>query len=190
MRTLRSWIAGLFALGALLAHSRAGATEYTLDPSRTVVTFEMRSLGTLQRGGFSRTAGTVVLESSQERGEVDIVIDARSLEASNAATTKFMRGPSMLNTQAHPEIAYRAEHVVFLHGKPARIEGELTLLGITRSVALQISSYDCDGESSQRERCAIVATADVNRSDFGMTHYMLLAADDVRLAIQAEGVTR
>ena len=78
--------------------------------------------GTLQRGQFNRTAGTVTLDSVQERGELNIVIDASSLRASNAAATRFLRGPSMLDTEAHPEIAYRAGHIVFAHGKPARIE--------------------------------------------------------------------
>jgi polyisoprenoid-binding protein YceI len=96
----------------------------------------------------------------------------------------------MLNTEVHPEIAYRAERIVFSQGKPARIEGELTLLGITRSVELQISRYDCDDESVPGARCAILATASVKRSAFGMTRYMLFASDDVKLAIQAEGVLR
>lgn len=190
MLTRHSWLAALLSLGALLTHSHAGATEYTLDPSRTVVTFEMRSMGTLQRGEFKRTAGTVMLDSAQERGELDIVIDARSLRAGNETTARFVRGPSMLNTDLHPEIAYRAQHIVFSHGRPARIEGELTLLGVTRSVPLQVSRYDCGDESVPGERCAIVATASVKRSAFGMTRYMLFASDNVRLAIQAEGVSR
>jgi polyisoprenoid-binding protein YceI len=185
-----AWLAVLSGIGALLSHSQAGATEFTLDPSRTVVVFEMRSLGTLQRGEFRHTAGTVVLDCEEERGELDIVIDARSLQASNQATTKFVRGPSMLDTATHPEIAYRAERIVFSQGKPARIDGELTLLGVTRAVPLQVSSYDCDDSSESGERCAIVATANVKRSAFGMTHYMLFASDDVKLAIQAEGVSR
>jgi polyisoprenoid-binding protein YceI len=190
MRARHSWLAGLLGLGAFLSQHPADATEYTLDPSRTVVTFEMRSLGTLQRGEFSRMAGTVTLDSARERGGLDIVIDARSLRASNEATTTFVRGRSMLDTEAHPEIAYRAGHIVFAHGKPARIDGELTLLGVTRSVPLQISSYECDGASAAGERCAIVASANVRRSEFGMTRYRLFAADDVRLAIQAEGISR
>ncbi|HKS55754.1 MAG TPA: YceI family protein [Steroidobacteraceae bacterium] len=185
-----AWLAALLSLGALLTHPRAGATEFMLDPSRTVVAFEMRSMGTLQRGEFRHTAGTVTLDSAAERGELAIVIDARSLQARNAATTRFVCGPAMLDTAAHPEIAYRAQHIVFSHGKPARIEGELTLLGVTRSVPLHVSSYDCSDESAAGDRCAIVATAHVKRSAFGMTRYMLFASDDVKLAIQAEGVTR
>jgi polyisoprenoid-binding protein YceI len=190
MLTRHSWIAGLFALGALLSHATSGATEYTIDPSRTLVSFEMRSMGTTQRGQFSRAAGTVMVDSAQERGELVIVIDARSLKAANEATAKFVRGPSMLNTEVHPEIAYRAQRIVFSDGRPARIEGELTLLGVTRSVPLQVSSYDCDRELAMVQRCAIAAAASVKRSAFGMTRYMLFASDDVRLAIQAEGVSR
>jgi polyisoprenoid-binding protein YceI len=188
MLTGHTWLAGLLGLGALLSYPQARATEYTLDPSRTVVSFEMRSMGSLQRGEFSRTAGTVMLDSAAERGELDIVIDARSLKASNEATAKFVRGPSMLNTEVHPEIAYRAERIVFAQGKPARIEGELTLLGVTRPVALHVSDYDCDGEGDQR--CTLVATAYVKRSAFGMTRYRMFASDEVKLAIQAEGVSR
>jgi polyisoprenoid-binding protein YceI len=185
MLTRHSWLAGLLALGALLLHTPSGATEYTIDPSRTLVSFEMRSMGTTQRGEFQRTAGTVTLDSEQERGELAIVIDARSLKAASEVTAKFVRGPSMLNTAEHPEIEYHAQRIVFAGGRPARIEGELTLLGVTRTVPLDVSRYDCIDE-----RCAIVATASVKRSAFGMTRYMMFASDEVKLAIQAEGVSR
>ena len=188
MRTRHSWLAGLLALSAILWHVSCHATEFTIDPSRTLVSFEMRSLGTTQRGEFNRTAGTVTLDSTEQRGELDIVIDARSLKAGSEATAKFVRGPSMLNTAAHPEIAYRAHRIVFSSGRPMRIEGELTMLGVTRAVALDVSNYDCTVDLD--ERCTIVASAHVKRSAFGMNRYMMFASDDVKLAIQAEGVTR
>ena len=178
----------LIALAILCWHSSSHSTEFTIDPARTLVSFEMRSLGTTQRGEFNRAAGTVMLDAAEERGELDIVIDARSLKASTEAAAKFVRGPSMLNTAVHREIAYRAQHIVFSEGRPTRIEGELTLLGVTRSVALDVASYDCTDGADQR--CAIVATANVKRSAFGMTRYMLFASDDVKLAIRAEGISR
>jgi polyisoprenoid-binding protein YceI len=190
MPSRHTWLAALLVLGGLLSQANSHAAEYTLDPSRTLVSFEMRSMGTTQRGEFNRAAGTVMLDSAEERGELDIVIDARSLRAASEATAKFVRGPSMLNTAVHPEIAYRAQRIVFSAGRPERIEGELTLLGVTRSVALAVSHYDCTGEVEPAQRCALVATANVKRSKFGMTRYMMFASDDVKLAIQAEGVSR
>jgi polyisoprenoid-binding protein YceI len=183
MFTRHGWLAALLGIGGLLLHSRSGALEYTLDPGRTVVSFEMRSLGALRRGEFSRAAGTVVLDAADESGELDIVIDASSLTAGSEAMAKFVRGPSMLDTAAHPEIAYRAGRIVFAHGKPSRIDGSLTLLGITQPVSLQISGYVCEGR-----RCAIAASASLKRSAFGMTRYRLFASDDVQLAIRAEGI--
>ena len=185
MLTRHGWLAALFGLGGLLSHAQSGATEYTLDPARTVVVFEMRSMGALQHGEFSRAAGTVVMDAADESGELDIVIDASSLTAGSEAMAKFVRGPSMLDTGAHPEIAYRAARIVFSHGKPSRIDGELTLLGVTRPVPLQISDYVCE-----RARCSIAASASLKRSAFGMTRYRLFASDDVQLAIRAEGVRR
>jgi polyisoprenoid-binding protein YceI len=183
-----SWLASLIALTAIVGHASCHATEFTLDPSRTLVSFEMRSLGTTQRGEFSGATGTVTVDSAEERGEIDIVIDARSLKANTEATAKFVRGPALLNTAEHPEIAYQAQQIVFSEGRPARIEGELTMLGITRPVALYVSTYDCTGESDQR--CTMVATAYLKRSAFGMTRYRMFASDEVKLAIQAEGVRR
>jgi polyisoprenoid-binding protein YceI len=185
MLTRHSWLATLIALTGLLSHTDSRAAEYTLDPRRTLVSFEMRSLGTTQRGEFNRATGTVMLDSAAERGEVDIVIDARSLRANTGATAKFVSGPSLLNTAVHPEIAYQAQHIVFSGGRPARIEGELTLLGVTRPVALYVSEYDCNGEIDQR--CMLVATAYVKRSEFGMTRYRMFAGDEVKLAIYVEG---
>ena len=191
MRNRHSWLAGLLAFGAvLLPHAHARASEYTIDPQRTVVSFAMRSIGTTQRGEFGQTTGTVMLDSATERGAIDIVIDARSLTAGSEATARFVRGPSMLNTDLHPEIAYKAQRIVFAQGRPARIEGELTLLGVTRSVALEVSHYDCPGASAPAQRCSIAATASLKRSAFGMTRYRLFASDDVQLAIHAEGIRR
>jgi polyisoprenoid-binding protein YceI len=183
MLTRHSWLASLVAIAAALWHTGSHATEFTLDPTRTLVSFEMRSLGTTQRGEFNRAVGTVTLDSTEQRGELDIVIDARSLKAGSEATAKFVRGPSMLNTAAHPQIAYRAHRILFNAGRPTRIEGELTLLGVTRAVALDVSNYDCTGQLDQR--CTIVASASVKRSAFGMNRYMMFASDDVKLAIQA-----
>lgn len=69
-----------------------------------------------------------------------------------------------------------------------RVEGALTMRGVTRSVPLEIADYACSSELAD-ERCAIVAVASMKRSEFGMTRYRMFASDDVQLAIRAEGVS-
>jgi len=189
MLNRQAWLAALVGIGALVMHSEVGATEFTLDPSRTVVAFEMRSMGTVQRGEFRRTAGTVMLDPAEERGELEIVIDARSLQASSRAATKFVRGPSMLDTAAHPEIAYRAQRIVFERGKPARIEGELTLLGVTKPVTLKVHVNRVGTHSFSLKRVAgFSATTTIRRSDFGMKHLLPAVGDEVEVRLEIEGI--
>jgi polyisoprenoid-binding protein YceI len=185
------WRASLAAIGATFPALCAcsSAAEYTIDSAHTVITFELRSLGTAQRGVFNGATGTVTLDSEAGSGRIDIVIDARSVEARGEAMEKFVRGPAMLNVGVHPEIAYRAERVIFVEGKPARIEGELTLLGVTRGVPLAVTRYDCTKQVfPPRQRCSMIATTSFRRSAFGMTRYLVIANDEVKLAIHAEGV--
>lgn len=186
--TARILLATLVAL-LLARYDSAAATEYTIDSARTVVWFEMHGFGNRQQGKFDGIEGTVVLDPEANGGRVDIVIDARSLEANSEVVERMARGPAMLNVGVHRQIAYSAQRVRFVGGEPALIEGELTMLGVTRVVPLAVTSYGCTNEAtSGAQRCSLVATATFKRSDFGMTRYRALASDDVKLAIQAEGV--
>jgi polyisoprenoid-binding protein YceI len=185
------WCSILIAIAAatLTPCAQSSGFEYAIDPGRTVVTFEMRSLGTEQRGQFSGATGKVTLDFEAGTGAIDIVIDARSLQAGSERVSKFVRGPAMLDTQAHPDIAYKGERIVFAERTPVRIEGKLTLLGVSRAVPLAVTRYDCtDGSSAEQQRCSMVATASVRRSAFGMNRYLTFASDEVKFAIKAEGL--
>lgn len=176
--------------GLLFArYEPASATEYAIDPARTIVWFEMHGFGSRQQGKFDEIEGTVMFDPAANGGRVDIVIDARSLEANSEVVEKMARGPAMLNVRVHQRIAYNAQRVRFVGGEPALIEGELTMLGVTRIVPLAVTQYDCTSDGAAGgQRCSLLATASFKRSEFGMTRYRALASDDVKLAIEAEGV--
>jgi polyisoprenoid-binding protein YceI len=187
MRLLRSiWLTGIFVFAAMAGTPRvqAAAAEYTIDPTRTVVSFEVRNLAGIasQRGTFNGTTGSVALDAEDRTGRVDIVIDARSLEAGNAAVERFLRGESLLNVDEYPQITFTAARVLFENGAPRRIEGELTLRGVTRALALTVTDYGC-----RRARCTLTAVANFKRSEFGMTRYRTFTSDEVTLAIRTEG---
>ena len=167
---------------------RGNGERYTIDSSRTVVTFEVRSLGIFrQRGRFGRSSGSVSLNPRTNEGTFDVVIDARSIQAASAATLQVMRGTGFLNVEKFPEISYKAQRVIFNDGAPIRVEGELTLLGMTHGVPLLVSGYRCtaSGDWAQR-RCMVDASASFRRSEFGMTGSIPLAGNRVRLNIHAE----
>ena len=167
---------------------RDSAQRYTIDSARTVVSFEVRSLGIFrQRGWFGASYGHVTLDPHAAEGTFDVVIDATTIQASSDARLRIIRGSGFLNVKQFPEIAYRAEHLAFNNGKPIRVDGELTLLGVTHPVPLKVSAYQCTSPNYEPlRRCTMDASAMFRRSDFGMTGSMPLAGDRIGLAIHAE----
>jgi len=183
--------AGLVAFGAalLLLCRCSNAAEYAIDPDRTRVTFEMRTLGAVEHGIFNGAGGAVTLDADAGGGRLDIVIDARSVDAGSERMENFLRGAALLDVERYPEIVYRAQRLVFVGDRLARIEGELTLRGVTRAVSLAVTRYDCASQAfPAQQRCSMTATASFRRSAFGMTRYRFIARDEVTLAIHAEGV--
>jgi polyisoprenoid-binding protein YceI len=123
-----------------------------------------------------------VYDATTKSGSIDIVVDTRSVSAGSETEENFLRGPNVLDVEQHAQISYKAERIVFTDGKPLRVEGELTLRGVTRPVTLVVVDYTCSA------RCVLDATAVFKRSEFGMTRYMAVISDDVKLSIH--GVTR
>ena len=181
------WISAAAAV-LLKPCAPAVAAEFVIDPERTRVEFEMRALGGAQRGEFTDVSGTVGLDPRTESAQIDIHIDAGSVEASNGAVERVVRGPSMLDVGEYKDITYRAGRVTFADGSPTQIVGELTLRGVTHPIVLAVTRYECASSDDEPERCSMIAAASFRRSAFGMTGYRALAQDEVRLAIRAEGV--
>jgi polyisoprenoid-binding protein YceI len=166
--------------------ARSAAAEYTIDPDRTSIEFQLRSVGSLQRGHLTGAEGTVALDAAAGTGRIDIVIDTRSVASDNAGIEGVLRGPAMLDVQKYRQIAYRAERIIFVDETPVRIDGELTLRDVTRSVPLVVSRHTCTKTTPQR--CSLIANATILRSDFGMSRFKLLANDEVNLSIRAEAI--
>ncbi len=67
-------------------------------------------------------------------------------------------------------------------------QGELTMLGVTRPVTLEIREFTCGRHfPSFRNFCGADVHTTIKRSDFGMNYGIPLIGDEVRLAIEVEG---
>jgi polyisoprenoid-binding protein YceI len=182
------WLsATVMALRSLSAHSSEQA--YAIEPTRTVVTFEVHSVGLTKnqakhQGVFNAVTGTVMLDPQVGNGSLDIHISARSVQTGEAAIQTFVQGKGFLDVEEHAEIEYKAEHVLFVGQIPTRVDGELTLLGVTRAVPLTISRYSCRSGSAS-DSCVLDAVASFRRSEFGMDRYRAFVSDDVKLEIHS-----
>ena len=186
-----SFIALVLAAAASTSAIAAPVT-YNLDPGHTYPSFEADHMGGLSilRGKFTRNAGKVVLDATAKTGSVEVMIDATSVDFGHAKLNEHVKGPEMLDVAKYPTATYKGAFAKFNGDKPAVIEGELTLHGVTKPVTLQINQFLCKLHPMlKREVCGADASATINRKDFGISYGEAYGfKQDVTLRIEAEGV--
>lgn len=174
---------------AFLALPVWGQERFTLDPTHTFPSFEIRHQGiSTMRGKFNRTQGRVVLDPTGGRNLIEVVVDPASVDTGLDDLNQKLRGLSFFSTASFPEIRFTATQIDFREGKPVAARGELTMLGQTRPLELEIRDYACTLQFlTRRPMCGADVHATLRRSDFGMKFGIPLIGDEVKLAIEVEG---
>jgi polyisoprenoid-binding protein YceI len=164
--------------------AKAETTIYRIDRDVTQVEYVAHAFGVIhQRGRFADLRGTIALDPDTERGAIDFDIDARSVDSGWDLRDAFLLGEPMLDAERHPLIHFHSRRLVFRGGQLARIEGALTLRGITRDVTLTVSHIACasgSGDSSSPD-CQAHAATTIRRSAFGMDSFAPFLGDQVDL---------
>jgi polyisoprenoid-binding protein YceI len=181
-----------YLIAALLAASTASAfaQTYTIEPNHTYPSFEADHMGiSVWRGKFTKTSGTVTLDRAAKTGAVDIAIDANSLDFGHAKMNEHAKSKDMFNVEKFPTITYKGKSIKFDGDKPVAVEGDLTMLGVTKPVTLAINKFKCiQHPMLKREVCGADATATFKRTDFGLNYATPMFAPEVKLAIQVEAL--
>lgn len=165
--------------------------QYQIDPAHTFPTFEVSHLGFSQhRGRFNRTSGTLTLDRSAGTGELDVSIDAASIDTGHEALEKVLRSDGFFDVEQHPALRYRSKGFVFDGDRVRAVDGELTLLGATRPVRLELDHFHCAfNPLLQREVCGANAVGRLRRAEFGMGKFITFGlGDEVRISIQVEAL--
>ena len=85
-------------------------------------------------------------------------------------------------------MTYKSTSATFAGDVPTVVEGNLTLLGVTKPVALTVERFKCNPASATaKERCGGIVSGKIKRSDFGMKRGIPSIGDDVFLAFGFEG---
>ena len=179
----------MFALAAATPALAAPAT-YTVDTTHTFPRFSYSHFGySTQLSRFDSTSGKIVFDAAAKTGSVDIVIDAKSVNTGYATFNEHIQGEDFLDTAKYPTATFKSTKVIFKGDKPARIEGNLTLKGVTKPVTLTVTSFQ-SMPHPMLKKPAIGANAFtvVKRSDFGAGKYAPYVGDEVRIDIALEAI--
>lgn len=183
-----AWLAGSLAL-VTTVDALAEPRRYEIDPAHTFPMFEVGHLGfSRHRGRFNTTRGALTLDRAAARGELEVVIAAETIDTGHDALEKVLRGDGFFDVERFPELRFRSTRFEFDGDRVRAVVGELTLLGQTRPLRLELDFFHCGHHLLlQREVCGANATGTLRRSDFGMDKFVRLGVgDEVKLSIQVE----
>lgn len=149
-------------------------STWQIDPTRSRVAFAVgKRLFFVHRvtveGTFADVAGGITLDAAApERSHVAVAIQAASVTTGNAMRDKHLRGGHFFDVQRFPTIGFQSRTVTPLDPVAGhyRIDGELTIRGVARAVALDV--FAAPEQDPRAERLQFHATVTLNRHDFGI----------------------
>ena len=175
-------------LAGALPVSAAFADSYMIDPNHTYPNFRISHLGfSTLHGRFGATEGKLEYDPSTQKGSVEITIDAASVNTGHQKRDDDLRSPNFLNVVEFPEITFKSTAVKFDGDKPSSITGDLTIMGVSKSVTLDVTSVNCGEDPwTKAWTCGFDANTTIKRTDFGMNYGIPGIGDDVELLFGVE----
>jgi polyisoprenoid-binding protein YceI len=165
---------------------------YVLDPAHSRPTFEVTHMGfSTQFGSFQTVTGKGMLDRAGKKGAIDVTIDANSVRIFDPRLEPIVKGDKFFNVEKFPTITFKSNDVSFDGDKVTAINGELTLVGVTKPVTLKVTEFRC-GEHpfNKKPMCGGNAVATIKRSDWGITQGVttMTPGDEVVLRIPFEAL--
>lgn len=176
---------------ALLSTAAFAAPEtYNIDSKHTFPTFEVNHMGySIQRGRFDKTSGIVTFDKVANAGSVDVTIDVASLNMGFDEWNQHMLDEKFFNAKQHPTMTFKSSKFKFKGDMLTEVDGNLTLLGVTKPVTLKVDLFKCAKHPMlKKDACGANATATIKRSDFGMNAYVPMVGDEIKIALGIEAV--
>ena len=189
-------LAAALALALPLAAIAAPET-YTLDPYHTYPNFTVDHLGvSTMYGHFNKSSGKITVDRAAKTGSMEIVIETASINTGDTekgsrprTRDEHLRTADFFNVAEFPRATFKSNKILFSGDNPSGIEGELTLIGVTKPLTLTIDRFKCNPASgNNKERCGGNATGKFKRSDFGMKYGVPNVGDEIVLMVGFEAL--
>ena len=188
--TVLSAALALAAVTTTTTPALAAPETYVLDGTHTYPRFSYSHFGySTQMSRFNKTTGTIILDKAAKTGEVDIVIDTKSVDTGYGTFDEHIQGEDFLDTAKYPTATFKSNRVVFEGDKPVAVHGTLTLKGVTQPVTLTVTSFQAMPHPMfKKDAIGANAHTVVKRSEFNAGKYAPHVSDEVRIDIAVEAI--
>jgi polyisoprenoid-binding protein YceI len=168
---------------------------WTFDPAHSQIEFAVKHMMvTTVRGQFRRFSVDVEFdEENPERSSVAAHIEASSIDTGMEARDAHLRSADFFDAEAFPDLSFRSTNIAAAGGD-YRIDGDLTIKGVTRPVTLDAEIGGVVPNLQGGRRAAFSATTKISRKAWGLTWNValesggFLVGDDIRISLEIAAV--
>ncbi|MFR9788865.1 YceI family protein [Streptomyces sp. MB22_4] len=145
--------------------------DYTIDPAHTTIEFVARhAMVTNVRGGFQDFTGSLHLDGQDPtRSTATLDIKMESIDTGNADRDGHLKSADFFKIDEFPVMTFRSTKAESLGGEDYRITGDLSLLGVTRPITIDLEFNGLAKDPFGNERAGFEGKAELLRSEWGLT---------------------
>lgn len=152
---------------------------WTLDMSHSEVGFSVRHAGISKvRGRFNEATAEARVGDSLADSSLHASIKTASFDSGDANRDGHVRGEDFFDVEKFPEISFISNAIV-PKGDAYELQGDLTIKGVTRPVALETELHGVAVDPFGNTRAGLTAETTISRKDFGLTWNAVLEAGGV-----------
>ena len=189
MKKIKLLTVAIFAFLSFVYNANAKENKYAIEPNHTSVLWTANHFGFSNVSGkFTDIEGAIVFDEKEpKKSSVDVTIKISGLNSGIAKLDEHLKSKDFFDVANFLTAKFVSKKIIVTGKNKAKIEGELTLLNITKPLVLN-AVFNKVGVNplNQKETIGFSAEAEINRSDFGIKYAVPNVSDKVKLVIEVE----
>ncbi|MFJ4204557.1 YceI family protein [Streptomyces sviceus] len=145
--------------------------DYTIDASHSTIGFTVRhAMVTNVKGKFNEFSGTLHLDGSDpsaSTASIDVKMD--SIDTGSADRDGHLKSADFFKIEEYPTMTFRSTKAEALGDEDYRITGDLTILGTTKPLTIDLEFNGAAKDPFGNERVGFEGKAEIKRSEWGLT---------------------
>lgn len=145
--------------------------DYSIDPAHSTLGFVARhAMVTNVKGKFNDFTGSLHLDGtdpSKSSATIDVTMD--SIDTGSADRDGHLKSADFFKTDEFPTMTFRTTSAEALGGDDYRITGDLTILGVTKPLSIDLEFNGAAKDPFGNERVGFEGKAEILRSAWGLT---------------------
>lgn len=170
--------------------------DYTLDPAHTTIGFSARhAMVTNVKGSFHDFEGTLHLDGgdpSASSASIDVKMD--SIDTGSPDRDGHLKSADFFTIEQYPTMTFRSTSAQALGGDDYRISGDLTILGTTKPLTIDLEFNGAATDPFGNERVGFEGKAEILRSAWGLSYNAtletggVLISDKIKLSFEISAI--